>query len=159
MEDLSVQDLIPLLTRYGVGPREIGLDLIYAPQLFFDVTGMERPEAYDARPTLAFVLAETIHDGDLGELAPTPPVAFLLLEDGTRLAPYEATLVTEDPHHRTSRVLFDLPAGWPETPTAGAPLTVRIVVPMEDGSVSIANTFEWQLPIEGNAATRTAEGG
>jgi len=67
--------------------------------------------------------------------------------------------VTEDPHHRTSRALFDVPAGWPAAPGADRPLTLRLVVPLEDGSVSVANTFEWQLPIDAAAATGTQEGG
>jgi hypothetical protein len=153
---LTVQELIPLLTRYGVGPNQIGLDVIYASQLFFDVTGIDAPDANDTRSTLLFIVEETIHDGDLAE---TPPAAFLVLEDGTRVAPNESELVTEDPHHRTSRVLFDRPDGWPEMPTDDAPLTVRLVVPMEDGAVTIANTFEWRLPLQMEPIAPAAEGG
>lgn len=148
--NLTVQELIPILTRYGIGPNHIGVDLIYAPRLFFDVTGLERPEGDE--PVLLFVLEESIHDGDLGKISPEPTSTFLVLDDGSRVAPIETTMVTGDPHHRTSRVTFELPAGWTEKLAEGAPLVIRVVAPMEDGSVSIGNTFEWQLPLDPHQA-------
>jgi hypothetical protein len=143
---ISPRELVPLLTRSGVGPDLTIIDVTYAPPLFFDATGIPVPDEMDAETTLAFILQETVHDGDL-------PIdvaeAFLLLPDSTRVEPYDARVTAEDPHHRVSRVLFDRPDDWPaviEDEDGMSMLTV--VVPMRDGSISVVNTFEWVVPIE-----------
>ncbi len=144
--DLSVRDLIPLLTRRGVGPGESGIDLTYAPQVFFEVTGLAPPAEIGSRPTLAFILAETIHEGDL---VSEPPAVFLELEGGERVPPYSALVTAEDPHHRTVRLLFPQPDGWLISSRAtGGGDTMRLVVPRHDGTVSAGRIFEWQLPID-----------
>lgn len=144
--DLSVRDLIPLLTRHGVGPGESGIDLTYAPQVFFEVTGLAPPAEIGSRPTLAFILAQTIHEGDLpGD----PPAVFLELENGERVPPYSAPVTAEDPHHRTVRLLFPQPDGWLISSRAtGGGDTMRLVVPRHDGTVSGGGIFEWRLPID-----------
>lgn len=142
---LSPRELVPLLTRSGVGPDWTIIDVIYAPQLFFDATGIPVPEDMDPDRSLAFILNESVHEG---ELPLEPPQAFLLLPDDQRLAPYDARITADDVHHRTSRLLFERPEGWPDAlanPDEGPVL--RLIVPNRDGSYSIGNTFEWSVPI------------
>lgn len=144
--DLSARDLIPLLTRYGVGPGESGIDLTYAPQAFFEITGLAPPAEMSSRPTLAFIMQETIHEGDLPS---EPPPVFLELEGDDRVPPYSAQVTAEDPHHRTVRLLFPRPSGWLTSSGAtGSGDAMRLVVPLDDGTVSVGNTFEWRLPID-----------
>ena len=143
---ISPRELVPLLTRSGVGPDWTIIDVIYAPPLFFDATGIPVPDEMDAETTLAFILQETVHDGELPlEVAE----AFLLLTDGTRLEPYEARVTADDDHHRVSRVLFTRPDDWPAVIEDDDGMSMlRVVVPQRDGSYSVANTFEWVVPIE-----------
>lgn len=144
--NLTLRDIVPLFTRYGVGPHEIGIELTYAPQLFFDVLGLEPPAEALARPTLAFILQENIHEG---ALPGDPPAIFVDGSGGGRVAPYSSEVTASDPHHRTTRLLFPAPPALANvTPKANSPETLRVVVPFEDGAVSVANTFVWQLPIE-----------
>lgn len=143
---ISPRELVPMLTRTGVGPDLTIIDVIYAPRLFFDATGIPVPEEMDAQPTLAFILQETVHDG---ELPLERAQAYLQLPDGERLDPYEDEVTAEDDHHRVSRLLFAQPERWPDVfaDASGEPV-LRLVVPMRDGSVSVANTYEWSVPIE-----------
>lgn len=141
---LTVQELVPLLTRAGVGSDGVGLDLTYAPPQFFDMTGLKRPPEMDARPTIAFMLQETVHEG---ELPSQPPETFIEFGRGDRIAPYSAEVTAEDPHHRTVRLLFPQPDGWSER-GLGDRSTITLVVPWSDGTVSRANTFVWELPID-----------
>lgn len=142
----SVRDLMTMLTRSGVGPDQVVIDLTYAPPIFFEVTGLQPPAEVSLRPTLAFMLQETIHDGVL----PTEPWAVLLvLETGARAGPYDVRVTATDPHHRTTRLLFpDTAEGSATSQAPGRERTVKLVVPLADGRVSAANTFEWRLPIE-----------
>ena len=43
---LTAQELIPLLTRHGVGPQGAQIDLTYAPPRFFGLTGLKPPAAH-----------------------------------------------------------------------------------------------------------------
>ena len=142
---LSVRDLVTIFTRSGVGPDQVAIDLTYAPPIFFEATGLRPPPELGARPALAFMLQETIHDG----ARPGRPAAVVLvLDSGARVEPFDVTVTASDPHHRTTRLLFPDPDGASaSTPTHGARLTVRLVVPFADGAVSAANTFEWRVPI------------
>lgn len=151
---ISPRELVPLLTRTGVGPDWTILDVTYAPGLFFEVTGIPVPSEMVERATLAFILSETVHDGELPiEVA----AAFLLLPDGEIVGPYEARVTAEDPHHRVSRLLFPQPDDWPAAIEDEAGVArLRLIVPDRDGTYSIANTFEWSVPIEVGDTT-TAE--
>lgn len=135
-----------MFTRSGVGPDQVAIDLTYAPPIFFEATGLRPPPELGARPTLVFMLQETIHDGALPD---QPPAVLLLLDSGARVDPLDVSVTASDPHHRTTRLLFPDPDGASApAPTHGAGLTVRLVVPFADGTVSAGNTFEWRLPIE-----------
>lgn len=143
---ISVRELVPLLTRSGVGPDWSIIDVTYAPPIFFETTGIPVPEEMEAQETLAFILQETVHDGELPiEVAE----AYLLLPGKTRVDPYDARVTAEDPHHRVSRLLFPRPLDWPDglAATDGAP-TLTLIVPKRDGSYSVANIYEWTVPIE-----------
>ena len=145
-EALTAQELIPLLTRNGVGPQGAQIDVTYAPPRFFDITGLKRPAEMDSRPTLAFILQQTVHDGDLPI---EPPQVFLEPASGDPIAPYSAEVTAEDPHHRTVRLLFPQPDGWDESSAESSVIdTLVVVVPREDGTASVGNTFAWQLPID-----------
>lgn len=140
----SVRDLMAALTRSGVGPDQVAIELTYAPPLFFEVTGLEAPAQASARPTLAFMLQETVHDGLLPD---EPPVVLLVLDAGARGQPYDIKVTAADPHHRTTRLLFPDPGRASANPEAsGGGLT--LVAPFADGTVSAGNTFVWQPPIE-----------
>ncbi len=156
-EPPSVRDLMAVLTRSGVGPDQVALDLTYAPPLFFEVTGLEPPAEASARPTLAFMLEETVHEGALPD---NPPTVFLMLDSGDRASPYDVKVTATDPHHRTTRLLFADPgnvSAASEIP--GHELALTLVVPFTDGTVSAGNTFVWQLPINvGPAAPSTSPG-
>lgn len=142
----SVRDLVAAFTRSGVGPDQVGIDLTYAPPLFFEVTGLEPPAEASARPTLAFMLQETIHEG---ALPGGPPTVLLASETGARTAPYDIKVTASDPHHRTTRLLFPDPGEGSTTPQAsGREHTLKLVVPFADGTVSAGNTFVWRLPID-----------
>lgn len=142
----SVRDLLAAFTRNGVGPNQVAIDITYAPPLFFEVTGLQEPSEMSARPTLAFMLEETIHDGTLPD---EPPTVLLVLESGLRASPYNVRVTATDPHHRTTRLLFLDPAEGPADPMdPGIERILRLVVPYADGTVSTGNTFEWRLPID-----------
>ena len=143
---LSPRELVPLLTRSGIGPDWQIVDVIYAPPLFFDATGLPVPAEMEAQASLAFILQETVHDG---ELPIDVAEGFLLLPSGDRVDPYAADVTAEDEHHRVSRLLFMRPDDWPRAfqEEGGTPM-LRLVVPRRDGSFSVANTFEWSVPIE-----------
>lgn len=134
---LTARDLVPVLSRTGVGPNQVGITLIYAPPLFFDVTGLEVPSESTIRPTLIFILQEDIHEGALT----APPSVLLKLDAGETFAPYSATVTAEDPHHRTSLLLFPARVNAVD---AGA---ITLLVPWDNGEVSAANTFVWKLPL------------
>ena len=141
----SVRDLMAALTRSGVGPDQVAIELTYAPPLFFEVTGLERPEEASARPTLAFMLQETVHDGAISK---EPPTVLVVLDSGERARAYDIKVTAEDPHHRTTRLLFPGTGDGPAALEAPDPQTaLRLVVPFTDGTVSAGNTFVWQLPI------------
>jgi hypothetical protein len=142
---VSPRDLVPLLTRNGVAPDLTIIDVIYAPPLFFEATGLPAPPEMDEQPTLAFMFQETIHDG---ELPLEVPPAFLLLPGGERIAPYDARVTTEDDHHRVSRLLYPAPDDWMEAMRVedGRSL-LRLIVPRADGTFSPGNMLEWSVPI------------
>ncbi len=141
----TVRDLVTMLTRSGVGPGQVALDLTYAPPMFFEVTALQPPAEMNVRPTLAFMLQETIHDG---VLPAEPPAVLLELDTGARVVPYDVEVTATDPHHRTTRLLFPDPGdAFGISETAGRELALTLVVPFTDGTVSAANTFVWQLPI------------
>lgn len=143
---ISPRELVPLLTRSGVGPDWTIVDVTYAPPLFFDATGIPVPDEMDMETTLAFILQETVHDG---ELPIEEAAAFLLLPGGLTVDPYDARVTAEDDHHRVTRLLFDRPDDWPAAlADATGPPVLRLVVPRRDGSYTVANTFEWTVPIE-----------
>jgi hypothetical protein len=145
-EPLSPRELVPLLTRSGVAPDLTIIEVIYAPPLFFESTGLQPPEEMELQPTLAFLLQETVHDGELPLVAPE---AFLLLPEGERIAAYDAGITTEDEHHRISRLLFPRPDEWPEALRDEQGDTVlRLIVPRADGTFTVSSVFEWTVPIE-----------
>lgn len=152
----SIRDLMSALTRSGVGPDQVAIELTYAPSLFFEVTGLQPPTEAGARPTLAFMLQETVHDGALPN---EPPAVLLVLDAGARAEPYDVKVTAIDPHHRTTRLLFSDPGGASTGTLAGSVHGLTLVVPFADGTVSAGNTFVWQLPIELEAsATHTSLG-
>jgi hypothetical protein len=138
----ALRDLIAALTRTGIGPDLVAIDLTYAPPIFFDVTGLQPPPEAGTRPTLAFMLQETVHDG---AVSGAPPSVFQISEAGARISPYDVRVTASDPHHRTTRLLF--PGAEGSTAAADEPAILTLVIPRSDGSVSEANTFEWRLPI------------
>lgn len=139
----SVRELMTVLTRSGVGPGQVTIDLTYAPPIFFEITGLQPPAEMSSRPTLAFMLQETIHEGPLSV---EPPTVFMVLAAG-RVPPYDVKVTASDPHHRTTRLLFPDPFGSSASSgVSGDPHAVKLVVPLADGTVSGGNTFEWRLP-------------
>ncbi len=141
----SPRDLVTALTRSGVGPDQAAIDLTYAPPMFFEITELQPPAEMSERPTLAFMLEETIHDGAL----PSGPLAVLLvLDSGLRASPYDVRVTATDPHHRTTRLLFADPARPTDPMDPGPERTLTLVVPFADGTVSAGNTFEWHLPVD-----------
>ena len=98
------------------------------------VVEQEPPAASQTQPSAIFVLQESSHiDGLLGR-----PDMFLLGPNGERIAPFDTWLVSEDPHHRSTRFSFPVDGG-----ALGERVTV--VVPGEGGSVAIS--FVWDLPL------------
>ncbi len=153
----SLRDLMAALTRSGVGPDQVAIELTYAPPLFFDVTGLEPPEEASARPTLAFMLQETVHDGALSE---EPPEVLLVLDSGARADAYDIEVTAEDPHHRTTRLLFADPSAGPAASQApGFRQALRLEVPFADGTTSAGNTFKWELPINLDSAAQITSPG
>ncbi len=152
----SIRDLMAALTRSGVGPDQVAIELTYAPPLFFEVTRLEPPAQASSRPTLAFMLQETVHDGALPN---EPPAVLLVLGAGARAEPYDVRVTAADPHHRTTRLLFSDPSGASSSPGAGREHALTLVVPFANGTVSAGNTFVWQMPIDLEAAaTNTSPG-
>ncbi len=142
----AIRDLMAALTRSGVGPNQVAIELTYASPLFFEVTGLAPPAETSSRPTLAFMLQETVHDGVLPN---EPPAVFLVLETGAPVGPYDVKVTATDPHHRTTRLLFpDSADGSTTSEKASQEHTLKLVVPFADGTVSAGNTFVWRLPIE-----------
>ncbi len=153
----SLRDLMAALTRSGVGPDQVALELTYAPPLFFEVTGLEPPGEASARPTLAFMLQETVHDGALSE---EPPEVLLVLDSGARANPYDIKVTAEDPHHRTTRLLFaDSGEALPASQAPGSQQALRLEVPFADGTTSAGNTFKWKLPINLDSAAQITSPG
>ena len=104
------------------------------------------PTEMSERPTLAFMIEETVHDESLPD---APPGVQLVLPTGERASPYLALVKATDPHHRTTRLLFADARAAPIDPMApDAQGSVILVVPFADGTVSAGNTFEWRLPID-----------
>ncbi len=143
---LSPRDLVTAFKRSGVGPDQVAIDLTYAPPIFFETTGLVPPPEITERPTLAFMLEETVHDGDLAD---APPTVLLMLETGEQALPYGVQITATDPHHRTTRLLFADPGPRsPDPMDPGPERTLTLVIPFADGTVSAGNTFEWRLPID-----------
>jgi len=153
----SVRDLMAALTRSGVGPDQVAIELTYAPPLFFEFTGLEPPVEASARPTLAFMLQETVHDGALSE---QPPEVLLVLDSGARADPYDIEVTAVDPHHRTTRLLFpDSGEGPAASQASGFQQVLRLEVPFADGTTSAGNTFKWELPIKLDPSAQIASPG
>lgn len=149
---ITLNELLPLLTRYGVGPNQEEIELTYAPPLLYQVVKEDWPPETEGRPTVIFVLVENIHDGEF--LAQLPAV-FLRGPGGERIIPYDASIMLAGPHHRRSRLMFETAANAAQPPGGGpAPGEMTLLVPFADGTVDAANTFVWKLPLNIPATTR-----
>lgn len=129
----TLQEVLPVLGRSGVASQGVRVDVTYAPGLLFELTGQDPPEA----PGLVFFLQESVHQG---ALPPAPPASEMRLEGGGTYGPLAVEVLQEDVHHRTSRLLFPVPAAGTRR--------VELVFPMEDGTVSSANRLRWLFPLE-----------
>lgn len=140
----SFRRLLPLLTRSGAASGGVELELTYAPPLFFKAIDEKLPGSALEQPTLVFFLREAIHEGLLPAAA---PAVFLRIDGGTRSAPYERTVVSNDPHHRMTRLQFAAVGA------DGLPLSVdsehvlALVVPRKDRAVSAGDVLTWRLPL------------
>ena len=148
--------LYPLLVRSGRGPQGAALDVFYAAPVYFQVSGAEAPEASLKRPTLVFVLEEADHEHVTG-LAPQPPRAVLRVDAKTAVEPYQAIVLYEASGHRTTQLLFPLPAGMSNESLSKGQHTLDLGIPLGSGSESV---FSWQLPLQlptNNAAPAASE--
>lgn len=132
--NLTIRELLPVLTRSGFGPEGVGLDATYAPRRFFEVTGQTPPDGN----VLTFFLQENIHEG---VLPLSPPQAYLMVDGAGQHLPTEAEVVNNDIHHRITRLLF------PAEVVGNVSRTISLAVPMEDGTVSSGNMLTWELPL------------
>ncbi|MBI3973792.1 MAG: hypothetical protein HY332_21150 [Chloroflexi bacterium] len=132
---VPLQELLAVLTRAGVGPARVGVEAVYAPPLLFSVTGVEAP----AGEVVVFFLQESVHAGGL---PPSAPEVYLVVDDAAQYAPEEAEVLLDDVHHRTTRL------GFPKSVVDEATSRLSLVVPMGDGTVTGANVFTWEFPLE-----------
>lgn len=138
-----VRELIPVLTRIGTGLRGIGVEVAFEPEFLTLLTGGDSPSDED-RPTAIFVVSESVH---VGELPPAPPSVVLLMPDGGDVEPESTTILVEDLHHRSTRMVFPVPEAI-DVLGGGvtSPASIRVGL-VEDGSISDGNTFVWNLPL------------
>lgn len=130
----SFRELLPVVMRFETVRSDLDLAVIYTPPLYYRVVEQKPPAVSQTQPSAVFVLQESSHIDGLLER----PDVFLLGPDGERIAPFDTWLVSEDPHHRSTRFTFPVDGG-----ALGERVTV--VVPGEDGSV--ATSFVWDLPL------------
>jgi len=141
----ALADLYPVLARAGNGPNGIEAELTYAPRILFQVSGRAVPQASLERPSLVFILAETDHDHIVG-LTPEPPRTFLRLDGGDAIEPYQVTvLLQEELGHRTSQILFPLPANIDPERLNQEARTLTVTMSLGSARDSI---FRWALPLD-----------
>lgn len=137
---LSQTEVADILLRGTYGPDGLELEYLYAPTWYFEWSGREVP-ATDGRPTLAFFMIETIHEGELGSVVPRAA----LVGTGGSVTPSDLQEVSSAPHHRVSLLLFPAVAADGTTPLTGEggdPLVVSTA--FDDGTVvSVA----WAQPM------------
>lgn len=144
----SFNDLLPVITRFETVRSDLDLDVIYTPPFFYRVVDQEPPAASQTQPSAVFVLRESSHIDDLLER----PDLFLLGPDGERVAAYDIALLSEDPHHRSTRFTFRV---------EGGALGERATVVAPAGAGSTETSFVWDLPLlvpGAEAATAAAAG-
>lgn len=155
---LTVQQIIPPLTRSGVAPTGVEVDATYAPQVFFQVTGRDLPAVARSKPSLVFFLQESVHEGFLPA---APPTALLRVDSAARVAPYAIATLSADDHHRLTRLLFPATAAGGSRIAEGDAHTFAIVLPDKHGAVSEDGTLTWRVPVAlptAAAAPKTEEG-
>ncbi|MBI4337598.1 MAG: cytochrome c biogenesis protein CcdA [Chloroflexi bacterium] len=141
----SVREIQLSLTRYGSGPRRTSADVLYAPPVLFQAWGEEAPEASLERPTLVFFLEEADHEHEVG-LTPEPPPAFLRLDGGELIKPYQVDVLLDGTEHRSSQLLFPMPEGMSQELLDQG--EHNLILTLSLGSEG-ESTFTWQLPLEG----------
>ncbi len=146
---LSQRDVTDALLRDGQGPDTIDLEVLYTPQWYFSWSSRPEP-ATDGSPTLAFLVFETIH---AGELPATLPRISVVTPSGT----YEPTAVmpvTEAPHHRVSQLLFPAETAGGDV-VIGEEETMTVSARWADTTEA---TMQWEQPLPfGLSALNTAE--
>ncbi len=144
---LTVQQIMPPLTRSGTAPGGVEVDVTYAPPLFFRVTGQQPPAGAAAKAALVFFLQENVHEGFLPAAA---AAAFLQVDGGARMAPYARAMVSNDPHHRVTRLQF--------AATAVDGQTLTLLFPARSGVVPREGRLTWRLPVAIRRAGEAAAG-
>lgn len=150
---LTIQDIMPPLTRSGVAPGGIETDVTYAPTLFFQVSGQQLPASARLRPTLIFFLQENIHEGAMPS---APPAATLSIDGGASTQAYASTIVSDDVHHRITRLQFAATTAGEAAIAEGERHTLTLVLPAKDGSVAKGGTLTWRVPVPVPAAAKVA---
>ncbi len=135
--------LFPLLLRLGYGPHGTEVEALYAPPIFFQVSGQERPTASLERPTFVFLLEEMDHEHK-ADLASEPLRSLLRLDGGDALAPYQVTVLKETDAHRASQVLFAMPDGMSQEALSQGKHTLAFSIMLESQEESV---FIWELPL------------
>ena len=132
------------------GDDDIFIDVIYAPLVYFRLTGEEAAGVkYEAEKRTVFKVYVNTHQGRLG-LMPLDSMAVLKYDNGEEIRPVDWSLAYEsaDAHHIEGTLRF---YGAKKTDTSMT-LTLRGVSQGKDRS------FHWHLPVTdadiGNAAAR-----
>ena len=136
-EDAPVRDVVTAYTRFGPGPHDTELELTYAPAAFFRALQQEVPAQVEQGSATMFLLRESVHDND--DLTDDLPDVVLRRSDGELIEPESVEVITNDFHHRASRLTFAVD-------TSGADRIELVVT--SDGQVASATVpFVWDLPI------------
>lgn len=142
--DVDPQALLTSLTRSGVGEGLRTLELTFAPPEFYTAIGQDAPVPASAPPSGVVLLREEVHEGELGGISSI----FMVGPGGERIAPYETTILTDGEHHRSARLLFELPDETQAALTDASGSELTFVAPQADGTVLRSSTFTWALPID-----------
>ncbi|GEM_PF-1042680 len=141
---LSVQELVPLLTRSGNGPARTALDAVYLPPVLAQLGNVELFQGTLAQPSAIFMLEEADHEHVVG-VAREPLKPLLRLDNREAVEAYEITVLVQSEEHRRSLYLFPLPQGTNPELLYQEKHTLTLVVPLDS---TVDSTFTWQLPLE-----------
>ena len=141
---LTVQQIIPPLTRSGAAPSGVEVDVTYASGVYFEVTGLAVPAVAQSKPSLVFLLKENVHNGFLPAHAPT--VAFQL-DGGARVAPLASATLSADDHHRVTQLVFPAADADGKAIRESDAHTLTVVLPDSTGRVAADGTLTWNAPI------------